>query len=301
MSKWNEWRKVENPELAFTEVIYEKKYHEELGGGVARVAINRPDTLNSFDTHTVKEVCLALIDASDDPTIGVIVLTGTGDRAFCTGGDVKWETEGTLGYARGSRWIFLGGEPCINDFLVRCRKPVIAAVKGYAIGGGHHLAYQCDITIAAENAVFGQTGPKIGSPADGFMVAYSTRVVGAKKGKEIWMLTRQYTAQEALEMGLVNKVVSLEKFDREVDKWCEEILDHSPSCEAMLKACFDNEIDELRGSLNLGRLGNFIAPDFFEGPEIEEAQQAFLEKRKTDFWSHLRPMIKEKLEKDKME
>lgn len=278
---WTEWERIEK--YGSKDIIYEKKYHSE-GGGVGRITINRPNVYNAFTGDTIDEICIALDDASHDETLGVVVLTGAGDKAFCTGGDVSWEKEGQDDPRRGSRFVLSGGRPVVNSFVRRCRKPVIAAVKGYAIGGGHHLAYMCDFTVAADNAKFGQTGPRVGSPADGLCVAYLTFVVGAKKAREIWMLTKQYSAEEALDMGLVNAVVPLEKLDEEVDSWCERILAHSPECISILKATFDSVFDYLDGSL--GRFQNLISPDFFDGMDVREAQSAFFEKRKPNFWKH---------------
>lgn len=269
---WTPWEKV--TEFEFTDIIYEKKYLDS-GGGVARVMFNRPDKLNAFTDHTIREMATALDDASHDPAIGVVVLTGTGDRAFSSGGDVSWEAGGGL-----RRQFYHSYPP--NHFLRMCRKPIIAAVKGYAIGGGHHLAYCCDFTIAADNAIFGQNGPRVASPADGYPVAYLTRVVGAKKAREIWMLCRRYNAQQALEMGLANTVVPLEKLEEEVDKWCEEILAFNPTCIEVLKATFDGDIDYMAGSF--GRCSSFMAPEFFEGPDPKEAADAFFQKRKPNFW-----------------
>ena len=269
---WSEWERVSG--FDFTDLIYEKKYLDN-GGGVARIMINRPDVLNAFTGHTIDEMGKAFDNASNDSLIGVVILTGAGDRAFSAGGDVKWEATGD------TRQVFQTGF-VLNNYLRACRKPIIAAIKGYAIGGGHHLAYCCDFTIAAENAIFGQNGPRVGSPADGWVVNYLTRVVGAKKAREVWMLCRRYNAKEALEMGLVNKVVALDKMDEEVDKWCEEILSLSPTCIEILKATFDIEFDYMRGTF--GRITPMIAPDFIGGPECTEAQQAFFEKRKPEFW-----------------
>ena len=156
-------------------------------------------------------------------------------------------------------------------------------VKGYAIGGGHHIAYMCDFTIAADNARFGQAGARVGSAPDGYLVAYLTRVVGAKRAREIWMLSRQYNAQQALEMGLVNVVVPLDKIDEEVDKWCEELLSMCPTTIEFLKVSFEMEYDYMIGSNGLA--SSLISPDWFNDPECTEAQQAFLEKRKPDFWA----------------
>jgi 1,4-dihydroxy-2-naphthoyl-CoA synthase len=177
--------------------------------------------------------------------------------------------------------------PGIDEFVRRSRKPIIAAVKGYAIGGGHHIAYNCDFTIAADNAIFGQVGPRIGSPADGWIVSNLNRVVGTKKAREIWMLCRQYTAQEALAMGLVNTVVPLEKFDEEVDRWCEEVLGKSPTCIQVLKACFDSDIDYLDGSSR--RFSNRMAPEFLGSEEHKEATEANRERRKPNFWKSKMP------------
>ena len=269
---WTRWEKV--AEFDFTDVIYEKKYLEK-GGGVARITINRPDKLNAFTDHTIREWATGLDDASHDDAIGVVVLTGAGDRAFSSGGDVAWEAGGGL-----RRQFYHSYPP--NHFLRMCRKPIIAAVRGYAIGGGHHIAYCCDFTIAAENAIFGQNGPRVASPADGYPVAYLTRVVGAKKAREIWMLCRRYNAQQALELGLVNVVVPLDKLDEEVDRWCEELLSLNPTCLEVLKASFDADVDYLAASF--GRISSLMAPAFFEGPDPKEAADAFFEKRKPDFW-----------------
>lgn len=268
---WQAWEKVE--ELQFNDIIYEKRTRDA-GGRVARITINRPKVRNAFTDKTVKEMMRAFDDASNDPAVGVVVLTGAGDEAFCAGGDIKWEGE------RSRMQFFMDDAP--NRMLRFCRKPVIAAIKGWAIGGGHHIAYFCDFSIAAENAKFGQNGPIVGSPADGYIVRYLTSVVGAKKAREIWMLCRRYNAQEALAMGLVNTVVSLDKFDAEVDKWCEEVLEKCPECIEVLKASFDEEIDELAGTMR--RYVSLMYPKFPLGPEVQEAQTAFWEKRKPDFW-----------------
>jgi dihydroxynaphthoic acid synthetase len=237
--------------------------------------IDRQTSLNAFNDHTVTELQAAFDDASNDPMVGVVMLTGAGDRAFCVGGDIKWEG------VRSRAQFFMDDAP--NRILRFCRQPVIAIVKGYAIGGGNHLAYTCDFTIAAENAIFGQNGPRIGSPADGYIVRYLTSVVGAKKAREIWMLCRKYNAAEALEMGLVNVVVPLEEADAEADRWADEILSLNPTCIEILKATFDSEIDEMAGTMR--RFVSMMAPTFPLGPEVQEAQKAFWEKRAPDFWS----------------
>lgn len=271
-AKWTKWQKV--PELEFTDIIYEKKYHKELGGGVARITINRPEKLNAFTAHTQDEMFKAFYDASHDPAIGVAVLTGAGDKAFCTGGDVGWEK---LGLREQFYWRH---EP--NRVITAvCRKPVIAAVKGWCIGGGNHMAYTCDLTIAADNAKFGQVGPRVGSPADGYSVSYLALVAGMKKAKEMWMLCRRYSAQEALQMGLINTVVPLDKLDEEVDKWCEEMLSLSPGCLEILKAAFDSWLDVMP---RFGLHSSMLYPDWFDSEEFQEGIQAFMQKRKPEFW-----------------
>lgn len=269
---WSKWERQTQDE--FKEVIYEKKYHEELKGGVARITINRPHKYNSFTNITQDELFHAFYDASHDKSIGVIVLTGAGDKAFCTGGDVEWEVKGL-------REQFYWRYPP-NQLLRMSSKPVIAMVKGYAIGAGNHIAYMCDFTIAAENAIFGQNGPRVASPADGLIVAYLTRVVGAKKAREMWMLCRKYNAQQALEMGLVNEVAPLDKVEEAVDKWCEEILSLSPGCLEIVKASFDADVDYMDGTM--GKLSRQLYPDWFDTKECKEGPNAFLEKRKPDFW-----------------
>ena len=254
----------------YRDILYTKANH------VARITINRPEKLNAHTDHTLNEMIAALHDASQDPSVGVVVLTGAGDRAFCAGGDVKWENEGGLE-------AMATGEPAdIHGALRKCNKPVIAAVKGYAIGGGNHLAYFCDLTIAADNAIFGQNGPRVGSPAEGLTVAYLIRVVGAKKARELWYLCRRYSPQEALDMGLVNEVVPLAELEERVDAVCEEILDNSPTCIRILKASFDAEFDYMRG-MRFGSLQAWLAPDYYTRRESREGSEAFLNKRPADF------------------
>jgi len=270
--KWTAWQRVEGYE--FTDIIYEKKYHQQLEGGIAKITINRPEKYNAFTDHTQNEMFDAFYDASHDATVGVVVLTGAGDKAFSTGGDIAWEEKGL-------REQFYWRLP--PDHLMRtCRKPIIAAVKGWAIGGGHHIAYMCDFTIAADNAKFGQVGPRVSSPADGYPVSYLTRVIGAKKAREMWMLCRRYTAEQALQMGLVNTVVPLAQLDEEVDKWCEEILSVSPGCIEIIKATFDSESDYITGSF--GQMSRLMQPDWFTTPEGREGGEAFSQKRQANFW-----------------
>ncbi len=256
--------------MAYNDIIYEARDH------VARITINRPKQLNAFTGDTLKELTLAVETAGADDDIGVVVLTGAGDRAFSAGGDVNWEKEGGL-----ERQIL---EPYLfHVTLSRCLKPTIARVNGYAIGGGHHMAYFCDLTIASEQAIFGQNGPRVGSPACGAMVSYLTRVVGAKKAREIWMLCRRYSAQEAMDMGLVNTVVPHAQLDDEVEKWCKEILALSPTCMKILKASFVEEYKALLGQGDELRR-YMITPEFWKY-EQQEGANAFLEKRAPDFWA----------------
>jgi len=277
---WTEWKSV--AEFDFTDIIYEKKYLVT-GGGVSKITFNKPEKLNAFTPKTCEEVCIAIRDANHDSTIGVIVITGAGDKAFCTGADSAVMTS-----VEAIKEVFEGVKyPGIDEYIRRSRKPVIAAVKGYAIGGGNHIAYNSDFTIAADNAIFGQVGPRMGSPADGWIASNLIRVVGMKRAREMWMLCRQYTVQEALAMGLVNTVVPLEELDEEVDRWCEEILEKSPTCIQVLKACFDSDIDYLDGSSR--RFANRMAPEFVGSEEHREAMEANKERRKPNFWKSRMP------------
>lgn len=255
----------------FSDILYQKHHHVP---GAAWITINRPDVMNSFTGQTLDEIRQAVEDACADPEVGVIVITGAGDRAFCAGGDVRWLQEVQRESGESSPMDPHAG---IED----CMKPVIARVNGYAIGGGNHLAYFCDFTIASENASFAQVGPRVGSPAAGYFVAYLTHVVGAKKAKEMWMMCRRYSAQEALEMGLVNVVVPADRLDDEVDQWCQELLQKSPSCLKILKASFKTVYEPL---LQARRdWVQELAPDFFASGEADEGKTAFLERREPDF------------------
>ena len=269
---WKDWAQVEGEGLEFSEIVYEKKFHSELEGGVARVTINKPEKYNAMTLSTVDEMFRAFYDASHDSALGAIIVAGAG-KHFGVGGDVEWETWGL-------REAFYNRYP--HNRLVRLsRKPVIAQVHGYCLGGHNHMAYCCDFTIAADNAIFGQAGPKVSSPADGFFVPYLTKVVGAKKAREMWMLCRRYDAEQALEMGLVNKVVAAEGLETAVDDWCEEMLQVSPGCLEILKATFDQEMD---GYAEMGVLSSQFYPDWFDMPEGKEGGTAFTEKRKPEFW-----------------
>jgi naphthoate synthase/2-ketocyclohexanecarboxyl-CoA hydrolase len=270
---WTDWARVEGEGLDFDEILYEKRSNSELEGGVARVSINKADKYNVMTLDTVDEMFRAFYDANHDPSIGVIVLAGIG-KHFGTGGDVEWEKWGL-------REAFYNRYP--HNRLIRLsRKPIIAAVQGYCLGGHNHMAYCCDFTIAADDAIFGQAGPRVASPADGFFVPYLTRVVGAKKAREMWMLCRRYTALEAQRMGLVNEVVPLDRLEEEVGKWCEELLLASPGCLEVLKAAFDQEMD---GFAELGVISSNLYPDWFDTPEGREGPAAFGERRPPRFWS----------------
>ena len=239
---------------------------------VATVAINRPKTLNAFTRHTLYEMEDAIRRAEADRDVGVVVITGAGERAFSSGGDMHWEAEG--GVQR--------EDYNLADMIVDCPKPVIARVNGYAIGGGNHLAYFCDITIAAEHAIFGQNGPRVGSPAAGYMVSHLANIVGHKRAREMWLLCRRYTAQEMYAWGLVNAVVPMEKLDEEVDKWAREMLSLSPTCLKIVKASFRHHMEPVMGLDMFDVIGR-VAPDYFETGEQHEGATAFLDKRAPDF------------------
>lgn len=251
------------------------RYHK--ADGIAKITINRPERRNAFRPLTVNEMIHALADARADQTIGVIILTGEGDKAFCSGGDQK--IRGEAGYKDET-----GGEHLnVLDFqrqIRTCPKPVIAMVAGYAIGGGHVLHLMCDLTIAADNAIFGQTGPKVGSFDGGYGSSYMARIVGQKKAREIWFLCRQYNAQQALEMGLVNTVVPLSKLEEETVQWCREILANSPIAIRCLKAAMNADCD---GQAGLQELAGNATMLFYMTEEGQEGRNAFVEKRKPNF------------------
>ncbi len=270
---WSDWVQVEGEGFDFAEIRYEKKHHSDLQGGIARVTIDKPDKYNVMTIATVEQMFRAFYDASHDTSLGAIVVAGAG-RHFGVGGDVDWERWGL-------REAFYHRYPH-NRLIRMSRKPVLAAVQGYCLGGHNHMAYCCDFTIAADNAKFGQAGPKVSSPADGFFVPYLTKVVGAKKAREMWMLCRRYSADQALEMGLVNKVVPLDELDAAVDEWCEELLAVSPGCLEILKAAFDLEMD---GYPEMGVISSRMYPDWFDLPEGKEGGAAFGEKRTPRFWA----------------
>jgi naphthoate synthase len=245
--------------------------------GIAKISINRPQKHNAFTPLTVQEMSEAMELARQDPRVGVVILTGEGGKAFCSGGDQSVRGDG--GYV-GKDTV-----PRLNvlDLQRQIRtipKPVIAMVAGWAIGGGHVLHVICDLSIAAENARFGQTGPNVGSFDGGFGASYLARVVGQKKAREIWFLCDQYDAKEALDMGLVNKVVPLEELEKTTVAWCEKILEKSPLALRMLKSAFNAELDGQAGIQELAGNATLL---YYLSDEAKEGKNAFLEKRKPDF------------------
>ena len=261
----------ENSDLNFTDIIYDK------ADGIAKITINRPQVRNAFRPQTVNEMMQALNDARYDDKIGVIILTGQGDLAFCSGGDQS--IRGDSGYKDEAGGHHLN----VLDFqrqIRTCPKPIIAMVAGYAVGGGHVLHMMCDLTIAADNAQFGQTGPKVGSFDGGWGASYMARIVGQKKAREIWFLCRMYDAQEALDMGLVNTVVPLADLEKETVKWCREILQNSPMALRCLKAALNADCD---GQAGLQELAGNATMLFYMSEEGQEGRNAFNEKRKPDF------------------
>ncbi|MGD6804931.1 1,4-dihydroxy-2-naphthoyl-CoA synthase [Rossellomorea vietnamensis] len=262
-----EWVSARN----YEDILYETY------NGIAKITINRPEVRNAFRPKTVMELIDAFAYARDDSNVGVIILTGAGEHAFCSGGDQRVRGHG--GYV-GEDEI-----PRLNVLdlqrLIRViPKPVIAMVAGYAIGGGHVLHVVCDITIAADNAVFGQTGPKVGSFDAGYGAGYLARIVGHKKAKEIWYLCRQYGAEEAREMGLVNTVVPYEKLEEETVQWASEMLEKSPTALRFLKAAFNADTDGLAGLQQLAGDATLL---YYTTEEAKEGRDAFKEKRKPDF------------------
>jgi naphthoate synthase len=266
------WTKVKD----YQDIIYEKS------NGIAKITINRPEKRNAFRPETTQELYNAFEDAREDSNTGVILLTGKGPAkdgkyAFCSGGDQS--IRGSKGY------VGKDGVPRLNILDVQKQirsipKPVIALVAGYAIGGGHVLHVVCDLTIAADNAVFGQTGPKVGSFDGGFGASYLARLVGQKKAREIWYLCRQYNAQEAFDMGLVNKVVPLDQLETEGIQWANEILEKSPLSIRLLKSAFNAELDGQAGIQELAGNATLL---YYMSDEAQEGKNAYNEKRKPDF------------------
>ncbi len=255
--------------MTYEDLIYDER------DGAAHITINRPKVMNAFRGKTCEELIHAFQKAGWDKNIGVIVLGGTGDRAFCTGGDQsahegQYDGRGTIGLPIEE----------VQSLIRDVPKPVIARVQGYAIGGGNVLATMCDLTIASEKAIFGQVGPKMGSVDPGFGTAYLARMVGEKKAREIWYLCRRYTATEALAMGLVNAVVPHDQLDAEVAKWCAEIMEKSPTAISIAKRSFNADSENIRG---IGAMGMQTLKLYYDSDESREGVSAFNEKRKPDF------------------
>ena len=255
----------------YDDILYDK------ADGIAKITINRPEVRNAFRPKTVREMIDAMDAAREDPEVGVVILTGAGDEAFCSGGDQR--VRGNAGYVGDDQVPRLN----VLDLQKAIRalpKPVIAMVAGYAIGGGHVLHVVCDLTIAADNARFGQTGPKVGSFDGGFGSSYLARIVGQKKAREIWFLCRQYDAQQALDMGLVNTVVPLERLEEETVAWCREILSMSPLALRCLKAALNADCD---GQAGLQELAGNATLLFYMTEEAQEGRDAYVERRKPNF------------------
>ena len=269
------------PGAEYTDIRYELATGDD--AGIAKITINRPEVRNAFRPETVVELSDAFERAREDLSVGVVILTGEGPDAFSSGGDQR---------VRGERGGYLASDDLghegvgrfhVTDLHVQIRrmpKPVVAMVAGYAIGGGHVLHVVCDLTIAAENARFGQTGPKVGSFDGGYGASILSRLVGPKKAKEIWFLCRQYDAHQALEMGLINAVVPLERLEEETVQWCREMLALSPFALRLLKASFNADEDGLAGIQQLAHDANLL---FYMSEEAQEGRGAYLEKRRPDF------------------
>jgi naphthoate synthase len=250
----------------------------EIAEGIAKITIDRPEVRNAFRPETVIELSDAFNRAREDTAVGVIILTGEGPLAFCSGGDQR--VRGDAGYVQEATGV---GRFHVTDLHVQIRrtpKPVVAMVAGYAVGGGHVLHVLCDLTIAADNARFGQTGPRVGSFDGGFGASVLARQVGQKKAKEIWFLCRQYDAQQALDMGLVNTVVPLEQLEEETVAWCREMLELSPFALRLVKASFNADEDGLAGLQQLAHDANLL---FYGSDEAQEGRNAYREKRPPDF------------------
>jgi naphthoate synthase len=258
--------------MAYTDILYEKK------NGVAWITINRPEVRNAFRATTVAELTDAFLDARWDGAIGVVVLTGAGDKAFCSGGDQKERGQG--GYAPGAASQRPMDVEALHSAIRHNPKPVIAMVNGFAVGGGHVLHVLCDLSIAAESAIFGQTGPRVGSVDAGHGTGFLARVVGEKKAREIWYLCRQYSAADALAMGLVNKVVPLKDLRAEVERWCAELLDKSPTALALAKQSFNIDSEPRAG---VAQFAHTALGLYYQTDEAMEGRNAFVEKRPVDF------------------
>ena len=257
----------------YTDITY-----ETTDDGIAKIAINRPEVHNAFRPQTLIEISQALTVAREDESVGVIILTGSGGKAFCSGGDQR--VRGDSGYQLDEHST---GRFHVTDLHVqmrRCPKPIVAMVAGWAIGGGHVLHVVCDLTIAADNARFGQVGPKVGSFDGGFGASSLAQLVGMKKAKEVWFLCRQYDAQQALDMGLVNAVVPLAELEAETVRWCREMLALSPFALRLMKASFHAAEDGYAGIQQLAHDANLL---FYGSPEAQEGREAFKAKRRPDF------------------
>jgi naphthoate synthase len=257
---------------------YEDIRYELSGDGIAKITIDRPEVRNAFRPETLIEVSDALERAREDTTVGVVILTGEGPDAFCSGGDQR--VRGDTGYVPSGAAV---GRFHVSDLHVQMRrlpKPIVAMVAGYAIGGGHVLHLVCDLTIAADNARFGQVGPKVGSFDGGYGASVLSRLVGPKKAKEIWFLCRQYDAQQALDMGLINTVVPLDRLEEETVQWCREMLQLSPFALRLMKASFHAEEDGFGGIQQLAHDANLL---FYASEEAKEGREAYKAKRRPDF------------------
>ena len=261
----------------YTDIRYETGEPGSDAEGVAKLTICRPERHNAFRPLTVKELRQALDLAREDPAVGVVVLCGEGGKAFCSGGDQK--IRGDAGYVDEQGVHRLNVLDFQREIRV-CPKPVVAMVAGWAIGGGHVLHVMCDLTVAADNARFGQTGPKVGSFDGGYGSSYLARIVGQKKAREIWFLCRQYDAQEALAMGLVNVVVPLERLEEETLAWCRQMLEHSPLALRCLKAALNADCD---GQAGLQELAGNATLLYYMSEEGQEGRDAFVQKRRPDF------------------
>ncbi len=274
------------PAGTYTDIRYEKSTGDD--AGIAKITITRPEVRNAFRPETVIELADAFDRAREDLDVGVVILTGEGEEAFCSGGDQRVRGGRGGGYVTGADPTQAGRQTGVGRFHVtdlhvqirRMPKPVVAMVAGYAVGGGHVLHVVCDLTIAADNARFGQTGPRVGSFDGGFGASVLSRLVGPKKAKEIWFLCRQYDAQQALDMGLINAVVPLEHLEEETVSWCREMLALSPFALRMVKASFNADEDGLAGIQQLAHDANLL---FYMSEEAAEGRNAYVEKRKPDF------------------
>lgn len=262
-----------NITLPYQDIIYENR------NGAAWISINRPEVYNAFRGQTIEELIHAFLTAASDKSVHCVVLTGTGKKAFCTGGDQSnhdgdYDGRGVVGLPIDELQSVIRDTP----------KPVIAAVNGFAIGGGNVLATLCDMTIASDTAKLGQVGPKVGSVDAGWGTAYLARIVGEKKAREIWYMCRQYTAAEAMEMGLVNKVVAADKLEEEVTEWCDTLRQHSPTAMALAKRSFNADSESIRG---ISGLSLHAVKMYYDTDESKEGVNAFNEKRKPDFHKYI--------------